>query len=44
MHIVPELSMLKDGTIEVDGTDMPVFEVEVIPGDDSDESKLKFGW
>ena len=44
MHIVPELSMLKDGTIEVDGVSMPVFDVEVIPGDDSDPNKLTFGW
>ena len=44
MHIVPQLSMLKDGRIEIDGQEMPVFNVEVLPGIDSDPEKLAFGW
>ena len=28
----------------IDGEEQPVFKVEVVPGDDSDPSKLNFMW
>ena len=44
VHIVPELSMIKDGTINIDDVELPVLQIEVKPGEDSDPSKLSFEW
>ena len=44
MHIVPSLSMIQNGTVTIEEQDLPVFNVEVMPGDDSDPNKLAFEW
>ena len=44
MRIVPDLTMITNGTVSVDGVRRPVFDVEIIPGVDSDPSQLSFGW
>ena len=44
MRIIPDLRMITQGTVEVKGEQRPVFDVEVIPGRDSDPEKLSFEW
>ena len=44
VHIVPELSMIKDGTISIGDVELPVLQIEVMPGEDSDPNKLNFDW
>ena len=44
MHIIPSLNMVKDGRLKVNGEEQPVFKVEVLPGEDSDLTKLNFSW
>jgi len=44
IHSVPNLTMIQNGTIEVDGEVFPVFAVEVVPGEDSDTQRLYFTW
>jgi len=41
---VANLTMINNGTIEIDGKVYPVLEVEVKPGLDSDPEELKFTW
>ena len=44
MHIVPDLKMIEEGTVEIGKEQLPVFKVEVIAGEDSDPSRLLFTW
>ena len=41
---VANLTMINNGTIEIEGKVYPVLEVEVKPGLDSDPEELKFTW
>ena len=36
--------MIKNGTISIDGLELPIVEIEVLPGEYSDLSMLNFGW
>jgi len=36
--------MIQNGTVKVDNEVFPVFEVEVVPGEDSDPQRLTFTW
>ena len=42
--MVPNLTLINNGTIVKDGKTYPVLEVLVEPGDDSDPEKLTFVW
>ena len=45
MHILPDLKMLSSGTFQnKDSEEEAVFTLEVIPGQDSDPTKLDFTW
>ena len=44
MRIIPDLAMITNGTVIIDGQRQPVFDVEIIPSLDSDNSKLTFEW
>ena len=45
MHILPDLNMLTSGTFQnKDNEDEAVFALDVIPGQDSDPTKLNFTW
>ena len=44
MQVVSDLSMITNGTVSIDGKKMPVFDIEIIPADDSDPDMLKFDW
>ena len=45
IHVLPNLDMLKSGTFENrDRKEEAVFTLEVIPGQDSDATKLGFTW
>ncbi len=36
--------MITNGSVTISGEELPVFKVEVIPGEDSDPSQLDFTW
>lgn len=44
MHVLPDLEMIKKGKVKINGIIMPVFDIEVLPGEYSDPSKLRFEW
>ena len=44
MYIVPDLQMIRNGTSIINGERKPVFDVEVIPGADSNPDELAFDW
>ena len=44
IHIAPNMTMIRNGTIEIDGADWPVLLLEIDPGWDSDPEKHKFDW
>ena len=44
MQIVSDLAMITNGTVSIDGKKLPVFDIEIIPADDSDPTMLKFDW
>ena len=44
MLIVPDLAMITNGTVEIDDGRVPVFDIEIIPSDDSNPENLKFDW
>ena len=44
MLIVPDLAMITNGTVEIDDERVPVFDIEIIPSDDSNPEYLKFDW
>ena len=44
MQIVSDLAMITNGTVSIQGKNVPVFDIEVIPADDQDPDKLKFDW
>jgi len=41
---VPNLTMITNGTIVIDGKEWPVLHIEIVPGEDSDSAKLGFTW
>ena len=44
MHIIPDLNLLKNMTVPTPEGNLPVFQVNILPGSDSEVSKLDFGW
>ena len=36
--------MITNGTVSINGKKLPVFDIEIIPADDSDPNMLKFDW
>ena len=44
MNVLPELSIVRDGVIEVEGRIFPVLNIEVIPSASSDPETLQFDW
>ena len=42
MVVVPDLQMITNGTVAIDGITVPVFDVEVIPSNDTDPDNLSF--
>jgi len=44
IHIAPNMTMIRNGTIEIDGNFWPVLLLEIDPGWDSDPEKHKFDW
>ena len=44
MKVVPYIDMIEQGKVELNGVNMPVVDVKVIPGDFSEPSNLLFDW
>ena len=36
--------MITNGTVSINNKKLPVFDIEIIPADDSDPNMLKFDW
>ena len=44
MKVVPELEIIEQGTIEINGVNLPVLSVEVVPDEEQDPKKVNFDW
>ena len=44
MNRIPDPSLLKNLTVSLEGKEVPVFQVEVVPGSESDPFKMSFSW
>ena len=44
MQVVPNLEMITEGTVHVDGKELPVVQIDVIASAYSDPDKLDFEW
>jgi len=44
IQTIPKLTMITNGTIEVNGEMHPVLELDIEPGEDSEEENLGFTW
>ena len=44
MQVVPNLEMITEGTVEINGKEFPVVEINVIASAYSDPTKLEFEW
>ena len=44
IQIVPNVTMITNGTVTVDEKVYPVLEIEIVPGEDSDEEMLGYTW
>ena len=42
IELVPNLTIITNGTVEVDGKTVPVLELRIEPGEDSDPAKMNF--
>jgi len=42
IELVPNLTIITNGTVDVDGKTSPVLELEIFPGEDSDPAKFNF--
>jgi len=44
IQLVPNMTLITNGTIQIKHEDVPVLNVTIEPGEDSDPSKLNFTW
>jgi len=44
IQAVPNLTMITNGTIEVNAEVRPVLDIEIVPGEDSEQENLGFTW
>ena len=44
MHVVPDVSMITDGRVKINGTEYPIVQIQVVNGPDSDPKNLGFSW
>lgn len=44
VYTVPNLTIINNGTIELKGKVVPVLDIEIVPGEDSNSEDLLFTW